>query len=1066
MPFSAPPTSQLVRGDQLPVSERRLLAILPLALHTSNLTGSSDDVSMTIQGSSFLYTPYAKLLLFGIANNFAGMEGLSYSDVWKFLKAKSGAELLEFLHQLPPSSQASRAVAEKLFQCAIEADDTAAVEILLESPEIGIDANKVVCRSLEYGRETALEFAASRGQIQMVGVLLRHRADVNKCIEPFVQQGDHIGGALARSVFWGSPGPPPGFLRHPSPPSPPPPPPPLGFPRHPSPPPPPGFPRYPPPLHHIRNAAEGQRLQLVDLLLRHGAIVDAPILRLALKYGSGLLERLLLNDRADHIEWAKSRMFHDAIAVMDNGAATRLCQVLVQNRLVLEILRKEPMESAYPLHFLDMAVLRTDISVAQTLLVEYDFPITETTLIYAVQSHGIELVQLLLERGAMVDPAPVITCRIRPRKSYEATPLSEAIRFKRAEIVKLLEEHGAFFQIKEATRYRAALVAAFQAGDFGMANRLLELHGPHTSEILGDGLIKAIRLNQDKLALRLLELGANPNTDERVNALSLALRKRKSKLIQALLDSPDIDLEAYSPLFEAVKRGDRSLLMELIMAGAPVNASAGLISPLILAVRANDRELVELLLGFGASVNFSAQGGVRRYDIRHAIDDSVSSNESEVDSGENNIDVDSGESEVDFAANNDVPLNKSEFNFGFENEVNYGENNVDFGGDDVYSDIDIDSDEDSVSSDESDVDPPPIRVMTPLIASVMNGDIDMILFLLSSGADPSDASALAEAVYMQNPEIMDVLLEKFHKSYPRGKADYGLEAMRIAVRRGDLPLVAKLLANGVGTPLISALEESVNWCDDWQTPFVEAIEQDGETGFAIFRMMLEAMIERNTAASLNAIVYRRRWDSGHGIGKLENETALLVAIKAQNFDKVQLLVEKGADVNRPTVHGVRRTPLQKAAEVGDFRIAEYLINRGADVNVPAAGSGGATALQFACIYGYAGIVDLLLRNGADPDAAPARSEGRTALEGAAEHGRLDTVAMLLNAGVKVGDDHRPQFERAVERAQEAGHFAVVDLLVRESRLRQERGPRSSNEGGNCLVTSEKGFGEEFIYWES
>jgi hypothetical protein len=172
VPFSEPLTSQLVRGDQLPISERRLQAILPLALHTSNLIGPSDEVSMAIQGSPFLYTPHTKLLLFGIANNFAGMEDLSYSDVWKSLKAKAGAELLKFLHQLPPSSQASRAVVEKLFQCAIEADDTAAVEILLKSPEIRINANEVVCRSHERGRETALEFAASCGQIRMVSVLL------------------------------------------------------------------------------------------------------------------------------------------------------------------------------------------------------------------------------------------------------------------------------------------------------------------------------------------------------------------------------------------------------------------------------------------------------------------------------------------------------------------------------------------------------------------------------------------------------------------------------------------------------------------------------------------------------------------------------------------------------------------------------------------------------------------------------------------------------------------------------------------------------------------------------
>jgi ankyrin repeat protein len=749
---------------------------------------------------------------------------------------------------------------------------------------------------------------------------------------------------------------------------------------------------------------------------------------------------------------------------------------------------------AQPSHFLDVVVLHANISVAKALLVEYDFPITETTLTYAIQSGSMELVQFLLERGAMADPAPVSTDQIQLDKSYEATPLSEAIRLKRAEIVNLLEEHGAFRQIKEAARYRAALMAAFHSGDFGMANRLLELHGPWTSRILGDGLIEAIEWNQGKLALRLLELGADPNagqsintsSSEIVNALSLALRKRKSKLIRALLDSPDIDLAAlhnpwsysetrqFSPLFEAVKRGDRSLIMELIMAGAPINARAGSTTPLIIAIRANDRELVELLLRYGASINFSVEGEVERYDIRHAVGDSAPSNESEVDSEENNMEVDLGEREADFNANSDGSLNESDIDFGFEddvdldeNEVNYGENIIDSGEDDVYSDNDIRSDEDEDSLDESDADPPPIQVMTPLIAGIMNGDIDMVSFLLSNGADPSDASALAEAVYMQNPEIMDVLLEKFHERYPRGKADYGLEAMRIAVHRGDLPLVAKLLANGIGTPLISALEgKDVNWGDNQKTPFVEAIEQDGETGFAIFRMMLDAMIEMYTAASLNAIVYRRRWKTVHGIDKLDNETALLVAVKAQNLDKVQLLMNMGVDVNRPTVLGVNRTPLQKAAEVGDFGIVEYLINRGANVNAPPAGIGGATALQFACIYGYAGIVDLLLRSGADPDAAPARSEGRTALEGAAEHGRLDTVAILLNAGVKVDGDYRPQFERAIEYAQEASHFAVVDLLTRDQRLRQDCRPRDSDERRNCVVTNERGFEEEFIRWDS
>jgi hypothetical protein len=432
VPFSAPRTSQLMRGDQLPVSERHLQAILPLALRTSNLIGPSDEASMAIQESPFLYTPYAKLLLFSIANNFAGMEDLSYPDVWESLKAKAGAELLKFLHQLPPSSQANRAVVEKLFQCAIEADDTAAVEILLTSPEIRINANQVVCRSRERGREAALEFAVSCGRIQMARVLLYHGADVNKCIESFTYEGESYSGALARSLHRE-------YRAR----------------------------RLPRLLHPpIRNVAKDRTFQLVDLLLRHGAAVDASIIILALDSGSVLaLERLLLAGRAgDYIEWAKSGWaksgwFHRAVAAMGNEALIRLCQVLVQNRLVLDILREEPTKSQFwnpseslPVHFLDMVVLRENISIVKTLIIEYDFHISETTLIYAAHSGGMEMLQFLFERGAMADPAPIAAYNLLPNTSYMATPLSEAIRLKRAGIVKLLEEHGALRQIKEATR--------------------------------------------------------------------------------------------------------------------------------------------------------------------------------------------------------------------------------------------------------------------------------------------------------------------------------------------------------------------------------------------------------------------------------------------------------------------------------------------------------------------------------------------------------------------------------------------------------------------------------------
>ncbi|KAH8884089.1 ankyrin, partial [Thozetella sp. PMI_491] len=123
-----------------------------------------------------------------------------------------------------------------------------------------------------------------------------------------------------------------------------------------------------------------------------------------------------------------------------------------------------------------------------------------------------------------------------------------------------------------------------------------------------------------------------------------------------------------------------------------------------------------------------------------------------------------------------------------------------------------------------------------------------------------------------------------------------------------------------------------------------------------------------------------------------------------------------------------RTALQKAAEVGAYKILEYLINLGADINAPAAGTGGATALQFAAVHGFVGIADRLLREGADPNAPAALLDGRTALEGAAEHGRLDMVQLLRNFGARIDGPYRSQYEQALRRASDNGHFAVVDLL--------------------------------------
>ncbi|KAJ3541783.1 hypothetical protein NM208_g4443 [Fusarium decemcellulare] len=334
---------------------------------------------------------------------------------------------------------------------------------------------------------------------------------------------------------------------------------------------------------------------------------------------------------------------------------------------------------------------------------------------------------------------------------------------------------------------------------------------------------------------------------------------------------------------------------------------------------------------------------------------------------------------------------------------------------------------------------PKKKLMTPLAAAVITGDTENILYLLSNGADPADSTALMEACLGSNEGAIDVILDACRKRYPKGKAGFGYQVMRRAIQQGDLALVRKLLHHNVRFLTLSSLRDELahDTIYDYRTPLVDAIERTDELGFAIFRMMLDA--DRDNPPNLDAIIWQNKalWSGQSLVTK--SETALLAAIRVQQLDKVRFLVERGADINSPTVRGVSRTPLQAAAETGDYKIVEFLIHSGAKVNTPPAGVRGGTALQFACEYGYAGIVDLLLRSGADVNALPARWSGSTALEAAAEFGRFDIVTMLLDAGAKIEGNFRQYLVQAVDRARKRGHLVMADLLTsRDPILRQER----------------------------
>jgi ankyrin repeat protein len=121
-------------------------------------------------------------------------------------------------------------------------------------------------------------------------------------------------------------------------------------------------------------------------------------------------------------------------------------------------------------------------------------------------------------------------------------------------------------------------------------------------------------------------------------------------------------------------------------------------------------------------------------------------------------------------------------------------------------------------------------------------------------------------------------------------------------------------------------------------------------------------------------------------------TALHFACFFGHPEIVELLLERGAEVDAVARNELGVTPLQSAAAGRHVRAAELLLNAGADVH-PAHPT-GFTPLHSAAANGDRPTTELLLRRGADP--ARAKDDGKTPVDLAAENEHEDIVALLRN----------------------------------------------------------------------
>jgi ankyrin repeat protein len=119
-----------------------------------------------------------------------------------------------------------------------------------------------------------------------------------------------------------------------------------------------------------------------------------------------------------------------------------------------------------------------------------------------------------------------------------------------------------------------------------------------------------------------------------------------------------------------------------------------------------------------------------------------------------------------------------------------------------------------------------------------------------------------------------------------------------------------------------------------------------------------------------------------------DENALMIACLQGDLAIVKLMVEKGAEINKPGW-----TPLSYAATRGHTDIVKYLLDHAAYID--AAAPNGSTPLMMAAYFGYDSTVKLLLEEGADPKLKNAM--GYTALTLATNMHHKEIAAMIAKA---------------------------------------------------------------------
>lgn len=840
---------------------------------------------------------FLQLFFYSVVNNFAGIDDIPIGMVITFSKQHEPARSY-ILKQLrnEPTSILSYALAERLFEAAINACDASMVRDLLALKIF--NPNDIICAPsfARYNHATPdrlcpmtpIEKASHLRNFDVVKSLLDFGAEANK------SYGDdgpwHERGGLECA---------------------------------------------------IRLSGEYRKIdiELVDLLLNHGATVRGTLVHAAIRWGdTSLIEKLMSKLPESEHEFCYSYTLCEAAEYLTNDMGLRVIQQVMttcrdtHGNACIDS-RQEVLGSA-----LVGAARRKNHELVNLLLPYAGQEDLNSALTAAAQSGSHSVVFLLMSRGASPDfDGPEYATEDK------STPLAEAIRCDDTELVDLFANAGAWNPIERHHHLQAAMCAIAESGNSTYLLHVLKLVPNPDPSALALPLFAAIGAGHEEIALKLIASGANVNW-KRLSPgpgppLLDALRIRNSALVWAILEQ-EVEVNYHKRSFNytgnpiettaleaATAWGDRQVITALVFMGAEINVGREEL-PLSIAIKAGDSLLFDLLINLGADPNVS-----------------------------------------------------------------------------------------------------PKRCSSPLAAAASVQDAETANYLLDHGADPADVQSILTS-HTHCHEILDLILQRFRRKYPKGRPGFGGGILHHAVDILDGALLDKCLSAGFDV-------NSFNYDERYgsTTALGLAVKKYRGSRLTLVSKLLKAGADVNQPAS-ETRRYPSSGDNEFRDGQIEvRQTAFLDAIETKSVSLVELLIQEGgAKVTMEAKLGLKRTPLQMACDVASHTIVDLLLQHKADVHAAPAARGGATALQLAAKAGSTRIAETLLVRGADVNTPGVRFGGRSAIEFAAEYGRLNMIQVLYDH--VQGNFATGQYESAIALAQEKGHRACAILLRNLSSGRQ------------------------------